>query len=290
MLAITGATGRLGSALRRALAEQGVETLAWSRPMFDLDAPGRAAELIRASRPDVILHAAAWTDVDGCAREPDLAMRRNGTSVAVLAQAAAESGSRLLLVSTNEVFDGRRDDGRGYREGDPTRPINAYGRSKLAGEDAAREAFERAGRPEALWIVRTAWLFGPPGNDFPSRIVAAARRLPDAEPLPVVADETGSPTYTRDLAAAILTLVAEAPGGLYHLVNAGSATRREWADAVLARCAPGRVTRPITQADHPRPSSAPRWAVLDASTSAKLGIVVRPWQEALAAYLELGCP
>ena len=124
----------------------------------------------------------------------------------------------LLVVSTNEVFSGDRDDGQGYAETDATGPRNPYGASKLAGEEAARAAF--ADFP-GLWIARTAWLYGPPGNDFPDKITAASDRLPEGEPLPVVADEFGSPTYTLDLARAILDLVSLTDGGLYHLVNTG---------------------------------------------------------------------
>ena len=138
--------------------------------------------------PRLVIHCAAWTDVDGCARDPETAMRRNARAVRELAEATAAAGGRLLVVSTNEVFDGTRTDGRGYREDDPVEPPNAYGASKLAGERAAVVAFGRAGRPADLWVVRTAWLFGRrrarlPGQDprrggpaGPGRAVAGGRR------------------------------------------------------------------------------------------------------------------
>ena len=121
------------------------------------------------------------TLVDECARQPDLAMRRNGVATGVLAAACRARGVGLLVVSTNEVFSGDRRDGQGYAETDAAAPRNPYGASKLAGEEAARAAF--ADGP-GLWIVRTAWLYGPPGNDFPDKITAAADRLPEGEPLP----------------------------------------------------------------------------------------------------------
>ncbi len=172
-VAVTGAGGRLGRALLGALADAPFTglagPLAWGRPDYDLDDPGAAERLVARDRPEVVVHAAAWTDVDGCARDPDLAMARNGTATGRLARACAAAGVDLVVVSTNEVFDGRRTDGRGYRPDDPTAPANPYGASKLAGELAARDAYAALpgggsglGGP-ALAIVRTAWLYGPPG-------------------------------------------------------------------------------------------------------------------------------
>lgn len=284
-IAITGARGRLGSALGALLGSLGRTPIAWGRQDFDLDRPETAAAAIARDRPRLIIHCAAWTDVDGCARDPELALRRNGVATGALAQACALAGTGLVVVSTNEVFDGRRTDGRGYGEGDPVGPLNAYGSSKLAGELAAAEAWAAQGRADGLWIARTAWLFGPPGADFPSKIVAAADRLPAGEPLPVVADEVGSPTFAPDLAAAIVSLVGASLGGTYHLVNAGAASRIDWARAVLARLRPDRPTRPIGAAEFVRASNPPAWGVLDGSRAARLGVVLRPWEEALDAAL-----
>jgi dTDP-4-dehydrorhamnose reductase len=281
-VAVTGATGRLGRALMNRLAVLGRPAVAWSRPAYDLDTTGAADRSLARDRPAVVIHAAAWTDVDGAARDPATAMRRNARAVRELAEAAAAVDTRLVVVSTNEVFDGRRMDGQGYREEDQVEPGNAYGASKLAGERAAAVAFGHVGRAADLWIVRTAWLYGPGAPDFPAKILAAADRLAPGEALPVVADEVGSPTYAPDLAAAILELVERAPGGLYHLVNAGQASRMEWARAVLA--AAGRETplRPISQADYTRPSTPPAWAVLDTGRARARGVTLRPWPEALA--------
>lgn len=289
-VAVTGARGRLGSALVSALGTTSAEVVPWSRREFDLDDPTATDRLFDRAAPHVVLHAAAWTDVDGCALDPDLALRRNGLATAELAAAAARAGTDLVVVSTNEVFDGTRTDGQGYAEADATGPRNPYGLSKLRGEVLARDAFDLAGRERGLWIVRAAWLFGPPGNDFPARIIGAQRRLPPGKPLPVVADEWGSPTSAADLAEAMLRLWRRSEGGLFHLVNSGVASRRDMAEAVLARCAPDRATSAIAQADFDRPSPAPRWSVLDGSKAAALGIHLRPWREAVDAYLELGCP
>jgi dTDP-4-dehydrorhamnose reductase len=186
------------------------------------------------------------------------------------------------VVSTNEVFDGGRTDGMGYLEDDPTAPRNPYGSSKLAGELAAREAFDgHAG----LWIVRTSWLYGSPGMAFPEKVVAAADRLSAGEPLPVVADEVGCPTWTVDLAAAVLALVGATHGGTYHLAGRGPASRLEWATAVLKVCRPDRALVPISRSAYLRPSDAPPWAVLDTRRAQAAGISMRPWDAALRAYL-----
>src|SRR6188508_1833706 len=229
-VAVTGARGRLGRALLEALSLEGFTPVPWSRPDYDLDDPGSARRVVERDHPDIVIHAAAWTDVDGCARQPDLAKRRNSDATADVAAACTQAGARLVVISTNEVFDGQRGDGLGYGEDDVPRPINAYGASKLAGEVGAVAAYEEAGRPQDVLIVRTAWLFGPPGNDFPAKIVAAADRLPADEPLKVVIDEVGSPTYTIDLAQAIVKIISTAgTSGVYHVVNAGQASRFELA-------------------------------------------------------------
>jgi dTDP-4-dehydrorhamnose reductase len=292
-IAVTGAAGRLGGALVTAATGGGPGSapaadavLAWSRPDFDLDRPEGIAALVRHERPDVVIHAAAWTDVDGCARDPGLALRRNGEATAVLAAACADAEVDLLVVSTNEVFDGRRTDGRGYRPDDAVDPINPYGASKLAGEEGARTAFSTvpADGPR-LAIVRTAWLFGPPGADFPAKILAAAERaIAAGEPLRVVSDETGSPTYAPDLAVAILAFVAgRVAPGTFHAVNAGIASRSDWARRVLALSATDVAVEDVPSSSWERPSMPPRWAVLE--HSAAFGPPLRPWPEALAVHM-----
>ena len=285
-VALTGAGGRLGRALVTAMAASpALEAIPWSRPDYDLDDPTAAERLVDAERPDLVVHAAAWTDVDGCAGDPILAQRRNGDAAAEMARACVVHGVNLVLISTNEVFDGARTDGVGYDRFDDPNPINPYGVGKLAGETAAWQAFAAEGAPK-LAIVRTAWLFGPPGDDFPSKILAAAERADAAgEPLRVVADEMGSPTYAPDLAEALVALLeAGVPRGIHHVVNGDVASRAGWAAEVLRLA--GRSTRiePIALADWPRASTPPAWAVL-APTPLPGGRTMRGWREALAAYL-----
>jgi dTDP-4-dehydrorhamnose reductase len=298
-VAVSGATGRLGRALVAALEDApfagAFGPITWSRPAFDLDAPDAFPRVLDRDRPEVVVHAAAWTDVDGCARDPELAMARNGLATGRLADACVARGVDLVVVSTNEVFDGRRTDGRGYGAADPPSPINPYGASKLAGEQAARAAYApsagggggggRRDRP-ALGIVRTAWLYGPPGNDFPAKILAAADRARAArEPLRLVADETGSPTFSRDLAEAIVELIgAAAVEGTHHVVNGGRASRADWARELLRQARFAVETEDVPAATWPRASTPPAWAVLE-PTPLPGGEPLRAWQAALADYL-----
>jgi dTDP-4-dehydrorhamnose reductase len=287
-VAVTGAGGRLGRAVVAALEEAPFSgpfgPIAWTRSIWDLDAPETAASILDRDRPEVVVHCAAWTDVDGCARDPDRAMRRNGEATGALARATAERGLDLIVVSTNEVFDGRPTEVRPYRPDDAPEPINPYGRSKLAGERLAQSAYaDGRGR---LGIVRTAWLFGPPGNDFPSKILAAAERANAAgEPLRLVRDEIGSPSYTLDVAEAIAEIVgANDIGGIRHVVNSGHATRQAWAEEVLRQAGVSIRTEGVAAADFPRASTPPRFGVLEPSPLPG-GEPLRTWQGATADYL-----
>jgi dTDP-4-dehydrorhamnose reductase len=293
-IAVTGASGRLGRAIVKALEDAPFTgmagPIAWSRVHVDLDSltADSIASLIDRDRPEVVIHAAAWTDVDACAREPKLARRRNGSATGLIAQACASRGTSLAIISTNEVFDGRRTDGVGYRPHDPVGPINPYGASKLEGERRAIEAIASGGRA-ALAIVRTAWLYGPPGNDFPAKIAAAAQGAGDAgQPLRVVGDEIGCPTYAPDVADAISELIAEdelcrmnEPPRIHHLVNGGQASRAEWARAVLQAAGVEVELEEVPASTWERASTPPLWAVLE-PTPLPSGVPMRPWREAFA--------
>ena len=309
LVAVTGAGGRLGTALRQAVSQSPAvaSVLAWDIPEHDLDDPDSAERLVGAHRPDVVIHAAAWTDVDGCARDPVLALRRNGAATGEMAQACVKHGSALVAISTNEVFDGLRTDGLPYRPGDRPGPGNPYGAAKLAGEQAARAAFgttdedfAEAGlaAPEAkdpsippLAIVRTAWLFGPPSSDFPHKIIAAAQSAAaEGRTLALVSDEIGTPTYAADLARAIaglLDLAASrgfgAIGGIHQVVNGGRASRADWGREVLRLAGIGVPTRDVPMSAWPRPSVPPPWGVM-AATPLPTG-PLRDWRAAVAEYL-----
>ena len=300
-VAVTGAGGRLGRALMAALGDAPFTgpsgPLAWDLPDHDLDDPASSERLFRRDRPDVVVHTAAWTDVDGCAGDPALALRRNGDAVGDLAAACVAAGADLICISTNEVFDGRRTDGGLYGPADEPRPINPYGASKRAGEVSAHEVFLRHGGAvtaeagsaatgQQLAVVRTAWLYGPPGNDFPAKILAAAdRAAASGEPLRVVGDEFGSPTYAADLADAIVELLgAGSFAGIHHIVNGGAASRADWARAVLAAARLQVEIVEVPLRTWTRPSEVPARAVL-APTTLPSGEPLRPWEAAFAEYV-----
>jgi dTDP-4-dehydrorhamnose reductase len=287
-VAVTGAGGRLGSALVAALADAPFTgpagPIAWRRDAFDLDAPDAVGALLDRDRPEIVVHAAAWTDVDGCALDPELALRRNAVATGILAAACSSRGTDLLVVSTNEVFDGSRTDGYGYLPSDPPAPGNPYGESKAEAERLATQAFDA--RPGAgLGIARTAWLFGAAGRDYPSRILDAIERARAAgEPLRVVGDEWGTPTYTADVADAIVELLADdAIAGIHHLVNGLFATRADWARYIVGRAGLDVEVIDVPASTWQRPSRPPRWGVL-AQTPLPSGEPLRSWPDAMADY------
>lgn len=264
-VAITGAGGQLGTELVRAFVGAGDEVLALARPQFDITRIGDL-ERLAEWRPDIVINSAAWTDVDACALDPERAMWINGEAAGAVARAAEAAGSVIVQISTNEVFDGTAE--RPYAEDDEPNPINPYGNSKLAGERAVSEA-----NPRHL-IVRTAWLFGPRGGSFVTKILAAAQRARAAgEALRVVEDEWGNPTWTPSLADSIATLVSDprALGArIWHLAGEPPASRREWADRILEDV--DVQVMPITLADYPRPSQPPKRAILDTRRARGFGL------------------
>ena len=269
-VAITGAAGQLGRELVRAFGQAGDEVLALARPDFDLTEPAHLARLT-SWRPDIVVNAAAWTDVDGAAREPERAMAVNGDGAGAIARAAADAGAMIVQVSTNEVFDGTID--RPYVETDEPNPINPYGASKLAGERLVAAA-----TPHHL-VVRTAWLYGG-SVSFPQKIRAAAERaLTEGTGLRIVDDEWGNPTDVRWLGPAIERLVrielADDPLHLYHVAGWPPVTRFGWATRLLADLSVR--LEPISADEYPRASRVPRRAVLDTARAAGRGITPVAW-------------
>lgn len=272
---LVGAAGQLGRALVNLYQQRAGDQLTlWARPGFDITAPA-TVDQVAALAPDVVINAAAWTNVDGAEAQPDAAYAVNALGPHYLALGCQRCGAALVHVSSNEVFAGLP--GQDYREYDQPGPKSVYARSKLAGEIATQQTLAR------LYIVRTAWLFGPGGVNFPSKITAAADKHGQ---LRVVADEVGNPSYTPDVAAAIVQLIATEQVGIYHLVNKGQASRFDFAQAILQANGRSHIPlTPIAAADWPRPAAPPLHAVLVNQAAAALGIELRPWQEALQAYI-----
>jgi dTDP-4-dehydrorhamnose reductase len=272
---LAGHRGQLGRTLVPRL-ENNHAVLGVDLPDHDITDPDAMQSLADTFRPDLILNSAAMTNVDGCARDPDLAYRVNGMGTQNLALAAAEVGAEFMQISTNEVFDGTATEP--YHEWSQRHPINAYGRSKLAGEWYAEHLSAR------FYIVRTAWLYATEGRNFPHRMIELAD---ERGALKVVTDEVGNPTYVVDLAEAIVKLLSTNAYGVYHLVNEGAASRYEFAQVVLR--ASGREdipVAPITSDAFVRASTPPPYAPLANTAAAALGIRLRPWQDAVAAFID----
>ena len=271
---IMGGSGQLGRALQAVYAGRADTRVdVWDIGDHDMTDP-LITEQVADLAPDVVINAAAWTNVDGAEANPDAAYAVNTLGPKYLAEGCQGCGAALVQVSTNEVFPGVS--GQFYREYDQTSAASVYARTKLASERAVTRITQR------VYIVRVAWLFGPGGNNFPTKIMAAADKL---GALRVVDDEFSNPTYAPDLAVAIGRLVQTGRYGIYHLTNEGYCNRFEFARCVLD--ASGRAQVPITpiaSGEWQRPTTPPPHAVLVNQAGAALGIRLRPWQEAVREY------
>src|SRR5918995_4103423 len=282
---VTGAGGQLGRYLVTSLVRSGDQPRgigAHAGPGIDrvVDVGDRAAvrEAVSDFKPHIVIHAAAYTDVDGCERDPERAMRVNADGSANVAQAAHASDAWLLAVSTDFVFAG--DGGAPYAEDATPNPVSMYGRSKLAGEEAVLAADER------FAVARTAWVYGGSGKHFPRTVLTMLR---DRGGMDVVDDEVGSPTFAGDLAEALVALAAHTPAGLFHLTNEGSTSRYALAVAVAeAAGANAASVRPTTTeaflARYPLPAKRPPNSTLANHRAAALGVTLRPWEDAVAEY------
>lgn len=270
---VLGSHGMLGRALTRALQDDH-DVTAWDREELDITDERAVGELLPMLDPDIVMNAAAHTDVEKAEDDPDTAEAVNGYAVGNLAVTCAEADLPLLHFSTDYVFDGRKAEG--YREDDePAQSLSVYGRSKLLGETLLKE------NGREFWLVRTAWLFGPHGKHFIDTILAAAEQH---DLLKVVDDQRGSPTSALDLAASLCDFLRDRPPyGTYHLVNSGEATWADLAEAALAQT--GRTTRVerVPTRAYPLKAVRPACSVLRNTKRPPL----RPWREALAAYLRV---
>lgn len=273
---MTGAGGQLGLDLLDAYADHDVVGLTHA----ELDVTDEAAVVaaVRDHRPDVVVHTAAWTDVDGCESDPSRAHRVNATGAWWVARACALAGAAMVHLSTDYVFDGRgADPPRAYTEFDPVAPINAYGRSKAASEALVRQTLP------AHYIVRTSWLCGARGRNFVRTMLELGRTRDEVE---VVTDQVGSPTFTRDLAAAIRELSVTGRFGTFHRTNAGTCSWFELAEATFGAAGLDRVVLPTTTAALGRPAPRPAWSVLSAVHAEASGLRPFPhWRDGLSRLL-----
>ena len=267
---LTGAAGQLG---RQVLAQDETHTITpFSRQELDIANLPLVREAVRAHRPDLILNAAAFNDVDRAEADPDAAYLGNAVGPRNLALAAAETGASFLHVSTDYVFDGAQE--RPYHEFDRPAPLSHYGRSKLAGETSVREVNPRH------FIVRTSWVYEPKGRNFPKTVYALALRQPEVR---VVSDVKGSPTSAVHLARAILDLIDTGAFGTYHLSGGGDGA--SWFDVAahfLRELGLKTVVIPVPSTEFPRPAPRPRYSVL--RTIQQPRILLPSWQDGIAEF------
>ncbi|MDH7569624.1 MAG: dTDP-4-dehydrorhamnose reductase [Armatimonadota bacterium] len=278
---VTGAAGMLGRDLVPILSANHAvipTDLAGTEEHLDITDPAATLAFMRRVCPDVVVHAAAYTNVDGCERDPDTAYRVNALGTASVAGACQAVGAAVLYVSTDFVFDGEK--GSPYLEWDRPRPLNVYGASKLAGEELVRSLCPRH------YVVRTQWLYGEHGHNFPYAIL---RRAEADEPLRVVTDQVGCPTFTSDLARAIASILEQPLYGTYHAANRGEVSWYGFAVRLLelAGLNPAVIT-PIAAADWPSPTRRPAYSVLRPYALELTGRAgaLRPWEDALADFLQ----
>jgi dTDP-4-dehydrorhamnose reductase len=270
---VTGAQGMLGTDLCLELGKKH-EVLAFDLAEADLTKP-QAVDLLVSAKPDAVVHAAAFANVDGCERDPDTAYLVNALGTRHVALACQRLDVPLLYVSTDFVFDGEKREP--YYEWDRTNPLGHYGRSKLAGEAIVRELSSK------FFIARTSWLFGKHGKNFVSTIIQKAR---EAGQVKVVSDQTGSPTYAVDLARAIARLIGTQYYGTYHLTNGGSCTWHEFAAEAVRLAGIKADVLPINSSEFPTPTPRPAYSVLkNFCWERTFGESPRPWQQALGEYL-----
>jgi dTDP-4-dehydrorhamnose reductase len=279
LILVFGGGGQLGRELVSQARTAGVSLTALGHAEADIVEPAAVERAMAAAAPSLVVNAAAYNAVDAAETDEAAAMRTNAQGSGVLAEAAARHGVPLIHVSSDYVFDGEK--GSPYVEGDAVAPLNAYGRSKLAGEKTVRRA------TPSHYILRTAWLYSVHGANFVKRMVELARERPK---LRAALDQTGSPTMASDLADAILVLAERGEGrfGTYHLAGAGTATRHQWVCAIVAAQARFTGKNPPVQAvpasTFPSPARRPHNTSLDCTKfAATFGFRARPWQDGVRA-------
>ncbi len=270
---ILGATGLLGKALMREWS--GDEVVGLGSRDVDIRDAAQVRELVRGANPDWIVLSAAYTNVDGCEEDPTLAFSVNRDGALNVAEGARDAGSRLLFLSSDYVFDGKKTSP--YETDDARNPQSVYGRSKAEAELRLQEILPHC------CIARTSWLFGAGGKCFPDTILRLANSRPSID---VVNDQRGSPTYAAHLARVIIDLCREDASGVVHITNQGDCTWFEFAQEIVKRCGLTTEVRPVTSAQMARPAPRPAYSVLSTKSLQEYGIETPAWPEALIRYLD----
>lgn len=272
---VTGANGQLGWDVLQELARQNIPAIPAARPEHDVCDGAGMARLFQSEQPGAVIHCAAYTAVDRAEDEPGLCGQVNVEGTRIVAALCRAHGAKLLYLSTDYVFDGRKLGE--YETDDAANPLSVYGKTKLAGEAAAQEA----GR---CFIVRTSWVFGNHGGNFVKTMLrlAAEGREPQ-----VVCDQVGSPTYTADLAALLVRMIQTEQYGIYHATNEGHCSWAELAAAALEAAYPGVPVHPIPTEAYPAKATRPKNSRLSKSSLDAAGFPRLPhWEDALARFLE----
>ncbi|WP_160140889.1 dTDP-4-dehydrorhamnose reductase [Bacillus sp. SLBN-3] len=267
---VTGGSGQLGSEIIRQLKDAGRLFMAPERSELDVTDAEQTTEFIDRTAPDIIIHCAAFTDVDRAEEEQERAFLVNATGTMHIAEAASAVGAVLVYISTDYVFDGKKKDP--YLEMDHPVPLNAYGKSKLAGEEAVRKTISRH------YIVRTSWVFGGAGPNFIKKILTLSKTN---NTLKVVDDAMGSPTYTVDLAGAILRLIQTDRFGTFHLANGGACSWYDLATEAIRLSGSPITILPCSSEEYPSKADRPRYSVLGNHKTQPLP----QWQNAVKRYL-----
>jgi dTDP-4-dehydrorhamnose reductase len=269
---ILGASGLLGNALMREWS--GDEVVGISSRDVDIRDAGKVRDVVREVRPEWIVLAAAYTDVDGCESHPDLAFAVNRDGVVNVGEAAKRAGAKLLFLSSDYVFDGKKTSP--YEVDDARNPQSVYGKSKAEAEVRLLEVL-----PECC-IARTSWLFGTGGKCFPDTILKLTASRPT---LDVVNDQRGGPTYSVDLARAIIELCRKGANGIVHVTNAGDCSWFEFAREIIRAAELATEVRPVSTQQMARPAPRPAYSVLSATSLQRWAVAMPRWQDALQRYL-----
>lgn len=276
-ITLFGASGLLGQELVQVLSAEQLTAL--SSRDADIRDQMRVEQVIRDSRPDWVILSAAYTDVDGCEKNRELAFAVNHQGAINVASAARAVGARMIFLSSDYVFDGTK--AAPYEVSDTRLPINVYGETKARAEEQLPEIL-----PD-ICIVRTSWLFGHGGKCFPATILKLATPTPEnATPqLSVVNDQRGSPTFALDLASAIAQICKQGARDILHATNSGDCTWYEFAKEIVRASGLPATVKPVTTAEFPRPAKRPAYSLLSPASLHALGIQIPPWQDALQRYL-----
>lgn len=273
---VTGVSGQLGYDVERELDQRGIEHLGTSSRELDITDREAVERLMESYRPDAVIHCAAYTKVDLAEDEPERCWAVNADGTRNMAAACRKTGAKLLYISTDYVFPGTGE--RFYGTGDPTGPVNTYGRSKLAGELAVQSLLEK------YFIVRISWVFGKNGNNFVKTMLRLAETRAE---LSVVCDQIGSPTYTADLAPLLCGMVQTERYGVYHATNEGTCAWSEFAEAIFELAGRQVAVHPIPTSAYPTKAARPLNSRLSKESLRDNGFQALPeWKDALARYLK----